>query len=90
MKLSNKFAASFGFAALLTVAVGVDGIFNLFRVNRMLQEIYTANLLTIVNLSQANKIAFDIASSMQAMEKSEEHVERKRLADGLRFKLDDL
>lgn len=90
MKLSNKLAVSFAFAALLTVAVGVDGIFNLFRVNRMLQEIYTANLLTIVNLSQANKIAFDIASSMQAMEKSEEHVERKRLADGLHVKLEAL
>lgn len=90
MKLSNKLAASFIFAALLTVAVGAEGIVNLFRVNGMLKEIYTVNLLTIVNLGQTNKIVFDIAAAMQTMEKSEELVERKRLADALRFKLDDL
>lgn len=90
MKLSNKLAVSFIFAALLTAVVGADGIFNLFRVNGMLKEVYTSNLLTIVNLSQTNKLTFEIASSLQAMEKSDQHVERKRLADTLRFKLDEL
>ncbi|WP_050477369.1 methyl-accepting chemotaxis protein [Herbaspirillum rhizosphaerae] len=90
MKLSNKLAASFVFAALLTTAVGTDGIVNLFRVSGMLQEIYSSNLLTIVNLSQTNKITFDIANSMQSMEKTDQHVERKRIADALRFKIDDL
>ena len=90
MKLSNKLTASFAFAALLTVAVGGDSVVNLFRVNGMLEEIYTSNLLTIVNLSQTNRITFDIASAMQAMEKTDQHVERKRIADALRFKLDQL
>ena len=90
MKLSNKLAASFAFAALLTVAVGGYGVANLFRVNGMLEEIYTTNLLTIVNLSRTNKLTFDISSFMQAMEKSDQHVERKRIADALRFKLDEL
>lgn len=90
MKLSNKLAACFAFSALLTVAVGADGVVNLFRVNAMLQEIYTANLLTIVNLNQANKIAVDINMFMQNMEKTEERVERQRIADVLKYRLDDL
>ncbi|MFL9881313.1 methyl-accepting chemotaxis protein [Herbaspirillum rhizosphaerae] len=90
MKLSSKLAVSFVFAALLTAAVGADGIFNLFRVNGMLQQIYTSNLLTIVNLSQTNKLTFEIANAVLAMEKSDQHVERKRIADTLRFKLEEL
>jgi methyl-accepting chemotaxis protein len=90
MKLSSKLAVSFVFAALLTAVVGADGIFNLFRVNGMLREIYTSNLLTIVNLSQTNKLTIEIANAVLAMEKSDQHIERKRIADALRFKLDEL
>ncbi|MCW5297550.1 methyl-accepting chemotaxis protein [Herbaspirillum lusitanum] len=90
MKLSSKLAVCFAFGALLTAAVGADGVLNLLRVNAMLQEVYTANLLTIVNLNNANKIAVDIATSMQNMEKSEERVERQRIADVLKYRLKDL
>jgi methyl-accepting chemotaxis protein len=90
MKLSSKLAVCFAFGALLTAAVGADGVVNLFRVNAMLQEVYTANLLTIVNLNNTNKIAVEIATSMQNMEKSEERVERQRIADVLKYRLKDL
>ena len=90
MKLSSKLAVCFAFGALLTAAVGADGLVNLFRVNAMLQEIYTANLLTIVNLNQTNKVAVEIAMSMQNMEKTQEQVERQRIADVLKYRLDDL
>lgn len=90
MKLSSKLAVCFAFGALLTAAVGADGVVNLFRVNTMLQEIYAVNLLTIVNLNQTNKAAVDIAMSMQNMERAEERVERKRISDALGYRLQDL
>jgi len=90
MTLSSKLAVCFAFGALLTAAVGADGVVNLFRVNAMLQEVYTANLLTIVNLNNTNKIAAEIATALQNMEKSEERVERQRIADVLKYRLKDL
>lgn len=88
MKLTTKLAICFSFAALMTAAVGVDGIVNLIRVNARLHEIYSINLLTIVYLGRSNETVSDILASVQNMELSVHTTERQKIADGLKAQLD--
>ncbi|MFL9924397.1 methyl-accepting chemotaxis protein [Herbaspirillum lusitanum] len=80
MKLASKLALCFGLGAIITLGVGADGMYNLFRVNSLLQEIYRSNLQTIVNLNDVRKGALDAYATTTLLEKTQDPAERQRLA----------
>ena len=90
MKLANKLVLSFAVGALLTIAVGADGVLNLFRVNSMLQEIYRTNLLTIVNLNLTERTTQSIYSSLRSMAGSADREIKKRDAEPIQKQLAQL
>ncbi|MFJ3044447.1 methyl-accepting chemotaxis protein [Herbaspirillum chlorophenolicum] len=79
MKLANKLGLFFAVAASITLAVGIEGTYNLFKVNRLLQEVYVSNLKTIVNLDDARKYAQDIYLNMTMLQKADGSAERVRI-----------
>jgi len=87
MKLANKLALSFAVGALLTIAVGADGVLNLFRVNNMLQEIYRANLLTIVNLNLTERTTQNIFTSLRSLAAATDQDGKKRSAEPIQNQL---
>lgn len=87
MKLANKLALSFAVGALLTIAVGADGIVNLFRVNNMLQEIYRANLLTIVNLNLAERTTQSVYLSLRSLASAESQESKRHSAEPIQSQL---
>ncbi|WP_343583791.1 methyl-accepting chemotaxis protein [Herbaspirillum sp.] len=80
MKLANKLALFFAVAASITLAVGAGGTYNLFKVNRLLQEIYVSNLKTIVNLDDTRRYAQDVYLNMSLLQKADGSAERVRFS----------
>jgi methyl-accepting chemotaxis protein len=80
MKLSNKLTLFFMLGAVITLCVGGDAAYNLYKVNFLLQDIYQSNLKTIVYLSDTRKFAQDAYLSVTLVQKSEGAVERNRSA----------
>ncbi|TWC68266.1 methyl-accepting chemotaxis protein [Herbaspirillum sp. SJZ099] len=83
MKLANKLALFFTAAALVTLAAGIQGAYNLYKVNSLLQEIYVSNLKTIVNLDGVRKGTQDIYLSMLMAQKADSPAEGTRIANEL-------
>jgi methyl-accepting chemotaxis protein len=54
MKLAVKLAGGFAIMIALAVAIGIEGISNLGRMDALLKKMYTGNLAPIVDISQAN------------------------------------
>lgn len=79
MKLSNKLAVFFVVGSFITLTVGVVGVYNLNRVNRLLQDIYVSNLRTIVNLNDTRKHAQSVSINMNMLQRSSEAADRARL-----------
>lgn len=80
MKLSNKLAVFFVAGALITLAVGAAGAYNLNQVNRLLQEIYVSNLRTIVNLNDTRRHAQEISLQLVLLQRAADAAERARMA----------
>nr|WP_265112956.1 methyl-accepting chemotaxis protein [Herbaspirillum sp. alder98] len=80
MKLSNKLTLFFLLGAVITLGVGTQAAYNLYKVNNLLQDIYRSNLKTIVYLNDTRKFAQEAFLSMMLLQKSQEAAERSRNA----------
>lgn len=80
MKLANKLTLSFVAGALITLAIGMEASYNLYKVNSLLKEIYQSNLRPIVSLTDTRRFVRDVYLNTVALQKARDGAERERIA----------
>ena len=90
MKLANKLTLFFMLGAVITLGVGAEAAYNLYKVNSLLQDIYRSNLKTIVNLNDTRRYAQEAFLSVTLLQRSAAADERSRNVATVERQLQDM